>query len=76
MPVEKQVIILYAGVNGYLDDVAVDKLDDFETSLHTFMEASHPKIGQAIATEKKISPETEEALKKAIEEFKQSHFAG
>jgi F-type H+-transporting ATPase subunit alpha len=76
MPVEKQVIILYAGVNGYLDDVAVDKLGDFETSLHTFIEASHPKIGQAIATEKKISTETEEALKAAIEEFKQSHFAG
>jgi F-type H+-transporting ATPase subunit alpha len=76
MPVEKQVIILYAGVNGYLDDVDVDKLDDFETSLHTFMEASHPKIGQAIATEKKISAETEEALKAAIGEFKQSHFAG
>jgi len=76
MPVEKQVIILYAGVNGYLDDVAVDKLGDFETSLHTFMEASHPEIGKAIATEKKISPETEEALKAAIGEFKQSHFAG
>jgi len=76
MPVEKQVIILYAGVNGYLDDVGVDKIDDFENSLHTFMEASHPEIGKAIATEKKISPETEEALKAAIGEFKQSHFAG
>ena len=76
MPVENQVVILYAAINGYLDDVAVDKLGDFEASLQTFIEASHPEIGQAIVREKEISAGTEEALKAAIQEFKQSHFAG
>ena len=71
MPVEKQVMILYAAINGYVDDVAVDKLTAFETSYHRFMAANHPEIGESIAREKQIKPETEEALKKAIAEFKQ-----
>ncbi len=76
MPVEKQVIILYAAINGYMDDVAVDKVGDFEASLLTFLDASHPEVSQAIAREKEISAATEEALKAAIEEFKQSRPAG
>ena len=75
MPVEKQVMILYAAINGYVDDVAVDKVTDFETNFHRFMEANHPEIGETIAKEKEISPQTEEALKSAISEFKQG-FSG
>ncbi|MCL0053117.1 F0F1 ATP synthase subunit alpha [Dehalococcoidales bacterium] len=71
MPVEKQVMIIYAAINGYIDDVAVDKVAAFETNFHRFMEANHPEIAEAIAREKEISAETEEALKKAILEFKQ-----
>jgi len=76
MPVEKQVMILYAAINGYIDDVAMEKVGAFETAFHRFMEASHPEVGGAIAGEKEISTETEEALKAAIQEFKQSHFSG
>jgi len=72
MPLEKQVMILYAAINGYLDDVPIDKVAAFETNFHRFMESNHPELGKGIATEKEISPETEEALKAAIEEFKQS----
>ena len=75
MPLEKQIVILYAAVNGYIDDVAVEKVSDFETSLHRFMESSHPEIGAAIIREKEIGAETEEALKAAIVEFKQSHYS-
>ncbi len=71
MPVEKQVMILYVAINGYVDDVAVDKLDAFEANFHRFMAANHPEIGESIAREKQLKPETEEALKKAIAEFKQ-----
>ena len=71
MPVEKQVMILYAVINGYLDDVAVDQINTFETSFHRFMEANHPEIAEAIAREKDLSAETEEKLKAAIGEFKQ-----
>jgi F-type H+-transporting ATPase subunit alpha len=68
---EKEIIILYALTNGHLDDVPVDKVTAFETDLHKFMETNHPEIGKAIASAKDISPENEEALKKAIAEFKQ-----
>ncbi len=71
MPVEKQVMILYAAINGYLDDVAIDQAGTFETDFHRFMEANHPEMGGTIAREKDISTETEEALKAAIGEFKQ-----
>jgi len=71
MPLEKQVMILYAAVNGYIDDIPVDKVADFEANFHRFMAANHPEINGAIAREKKISTETEVALKAAIAEFKQ-----
>jgi len=74
MPMEKQVMILYAAINGYIDDIAVDKVIAFETNFHKFMETNHPEIGESIAREKEISAETEEALKKAILEFKQAHY--
>jgi F-type H+-transporting ATPase subunit alpha len=71
MNVEKEVSILYAVINGYLDDVPVDKVMAFEVAFHRFMETSHPDIGQRIDTDKQISDETEEGLKQAINEFKQ-----
>ena len=70
MSVEEQVMILYAAINGYLDDIAVDQLAAFEVDLYQFMDANHPEIDGAIAREKDISAETEEALKAAITEFK------
>ena len=76
MPVEKQVMILYAAINGYIDDVAVDKVGAFEADFHRFMEAGHPEIGSAIAREKELSTATEEALKAAIVEFKQGYSSG
>jgi F-type H+-transporting ATPase subunit alpha len=71
MSLDKQVMILYAAINGYLDDVPVDKVTTFEASFHRFMEANHPEIGKTINKEKEITAQTEEALKKAIPEFKQ-----
>ncbi|MDI6815298.1 MAG: F0F1 ATP synthase subunit alpha, partial [Dehalococcoidales bacterium] len=72
MSLEKQVMILYAAINGYIDDIPVDKVTAFETNFHRFMEANHPKIGETIAREKEVSPEIEEKLKAAILEFKQA----
>jgi len=70
VPLEKQVMILYAAINGYLDDVPVDKVTAFEASFYRFMEANHPEIGESIASKKEITSETEEKLKAAIAEFK------
>lgn len=76
MPLEKQVMILYAAINGYIDDVPLDKVIPFETDFHRFMEANHPEIGKKIAQEKEIVADTEEALRKAITEFKKGMSLG
>jgi F-type H+-transporting ATPase subunit alpha len=72
MPVEQQVIVLFAGGNGYLDDIPVEKVRQFERDLLRFMSGSHPGVGEAIRKEKAMSPDTEKMLRAAIEEFKQS----
>jgi F-type H+-transporting ATPase subunit alpha len=72
MSLDKEVTILYAVTNGYLDDVPLEKIAAFEQSFHRFMETNHPEINQRILTDKEIKPETDEALKSAISEFKKS----
>jgi F-type H+-transporting ATPase subunit alpha len=71
MPVEKQCAIIYAVTNGYLDDVAVEKLAAWETAYLRFMDSTHPEILRDIVAQKKISDETMTALQAAIKEFKQ-----
>ncbi|MCJ7510835.1 MAG: F0F1 ATP synthase subunit alpha, partial [Dehalococcoidia bacterium] len=72
MSLDQQVEILYAAVNGYLDDVAVAKAQPFASAFQSFMEANHPDIGKNIVEQKQITPETEDKLKAAIIEFKES----
>jgi F-type H+-transporting ATPase subunit alpha len=72
MPLEKQVMILYAVTNGHLDDIPVNKISAVEDAFHRFMETTNPDIGKAIASEKDLSVKIEEALKKAITEFKKT----
>jgi F-type H+-transporting ATPase subunit alpha len=68
----EQVTILYCGVHGYMDEVPVDKVAEFETAFHDHMRASAPNVISAIMETGELSDETEEALKKAIDEFKGS----
>jgi len=72
MPLRQQVEILYAAVNGYLDDLPVAKAQPFEAAFHRYMESNHPEIGRDIEEQKQITPETEEKLKAAILEFKET----
>ena len=76
MALEQQVMILYAVLNGYLDDIAADQVGAFENNFHRFMKTNHPKLGETIARDKDLSTETEEALKAAIGEFKKSQALG
>ncbi len=69
MSLGKQVMILYAVTNGYLDDVPVDKIIACGEDFHRFMETNHPELEQKINDDKEIKTETEGALKSAIEEF-------
>ena len=70
-PVEvaHQVCILYAVVNGYLKDVAVDKIPEFQLRLHSFMEQKHPNVLEAIRTTGRLESDTEEALKNALSQL-------
>jgi len=70
--VEKQVLILYVAINGYLDDITIDRLAVFEAGFHDFMGKNYAEVVKSIAKTKGISAETEKAIKKAILEFKQS----
>jgi F-type H+/Na+-transporting ATPase subunit alpha len=72
VPLDKQVMVLYAATSGLLDSVPVDKVGAFEAGLYRFMDANHPEIGKAIAAEKTLSAETEAGLKAAIQEYKKT----
>jgi F-type H+-transporting ATPase subunit alpha len=72
MPVEEQVVLIYAVVEGYLDDVPVDRISEFETAFLDFLRESRPEILEGIEKEKDLTPEDEDRLKAAISEFKQT----
>jgi F-type H+-transporting ATPase subunit alpha len=72
MPLHQQVEVLYTVVNGYLDDVEVNRARDFEAAFNKFMTSNHPEIGRSIDEKLQIVPETEEPLKAAIKEFKEN----
>ncbi len=70
MPLDRQVMILYAVTNDFLDDVAVDQIKNWENSFHQFMSTAHPEIGRQIMADKKLTDETTARLRDAIMEFK------
>ncbi len=72
MPVEKQVVIIYAATRKYLLDIEVDRILEFESGLFEYISTKYPDIFEKIREEKKLSDELEDALKKAIMEFKET----
>jgi F-type H+-transporting ATPase subunit alpha len=72
MPVEQQVMILWAVTNGLLDDVPIEKARDWEDAFHNFMTNNHPDIGQAIRSERQLNDDAIARLRSAIEEFKKT----
>ncbi|MDO9444540.1 MAG: F0F1 ATP synthase subunit alpha, partial [Dehalococcoidia bacterium] len=68
----QQVSVLYAGVNGYLDEVPVEKVLDFEKAFHEYMGAGNADLLKGITDTGDLSAETEERLKAAIVDFKAS----
>jgi F-type H+-transporting ATPase subunit alpha len=69
MSVENQVIEIYAGTHGYADNVPAERMRAWEVALLRYMDNSQPEIGRSIAEAKRISPETEEKLKAALDTF-------
>lgn len=72
LSVEKQVMAIYLGTKGYLDDVAVKEVTRCEKEFLEFMGSNHPEVGADILANKKLTDENEAALKKAIAEFKET----
>jgi len=72
---EKQALIIFAGNEGFLDDMDASNVVRFEAELYPFVEASYPQIFENIRSAKKIDDETDALMKKALEEFKSTFSA-
>ncbi|AFY40491.1 ATP synthase F1 subcomplex alpha subunit [[Leptolyngbya] sp. PCC 7376] len=72
LSVAEQVAIVYAGLNGYLDEIPVDQVVEFTTGLRQYLTTSKAKYGEIIAAEAKLTDEAETLLKDAITEQKQA----
>jgi F-type H+-transporting ATPase subunit alpha len=69
MSLENQVMVIFAGTQGYADKVPLDRMRAWETAFLRYMETSHPEIGRDIAEKKRITDETMAALRSALDEF-------
>ena len=72
MPVEEQVVVLYAASNGYLDDIEPDVVMNWESQFRDFMRDSHGEVLESIRDEQKLSDENREKLGEAIENFNEN----
>ena len=70
LAVEKQVVIIFAGTKGYLDDIPTIAVTKFEAELYPYIEAKYPEIFEQIRTKKALDKEIEELLHKALKDFK------
>lgn len=75
MPVEKQVMIIWAGGQGILDDIPTPMVPEFEEQYHKYMDSEYPDVGHKIASEKIISEENEKQLRAGTEAFKNKFMA-
>lgn len=75
MPVEEQVVVIYAATNGYLDDLAVEKIREFEKGFLEYLHNEQPDILTEIRTSGDLGSELEEKLKQAIETYKERFVA-
>jgi F-type H+-transporting ATPase subunit alpha len=71
MPVEQQVMIIYAGNSGYLDEVPLERVKAFESEFLQFMQDKYPDVGLEIRNAKILNEKAEELLKKGIAEFRE-----
>ena len=70
LPVEKQVVSIFAGTNGFLDDLAVEDCQPFEQALCEFMDSSYPALGKQMIEKKQLDDALRGEIRKMLEEFK------
>jgi len=71
LPVEKQIIIIYAGNKGFLDEFEVSVLKDYEKKLYDYLDKEKTQLLKELALKKEISPELDQAIGQALTEFNQ-----
>ena len=74
--VDHQVMIIYAAVNGYLADIDISDIKDFEKALFEHMDSIYPELGRNVAETGELAPDLEESLKDGIEDCKKEFLAG
>ena len=72
MSLAEQVMAIYAGVKGHLDQYPVSRVREFEEKFLDYMETNHPDVGRSIMERFEITEDTDKKLKAAIEEFKKT----
>ena len=70
LAVEKQVMVIYAGTNGWLDDLEVAHVQTWHNDFLSFMDDKHPEVGKSIVDVKKMTDDIKASLNAALEEFK------
>ena len=75
LPVEKQVVSIFAGTNGFLDDLPVEDCQVFEQALYEFMDSSYPTLGKEIVEKKQLDDALRWEIRKMLEEFKAKFLA-
>src|ERR1700730_15394605 len=75
LPVEKQIILIYAGTNGMLDDLEVEQIRLFESELYTFVDSAHPGLFQEIRDKKTLDDRLKPKVNAVLEEFKRRFVA-
>jgi len=71
LPVAKQVIAIFAGTNGYLDDMPVDRCRPFEKFLYSFLDSSRPDVERKIMEKKELTDDLRNEIHSALREAKQ-----
>jgi F-type H+-transporting ATPase subunit alpha len=75
MPVENQVMIIYVGEKGYVDDLPINRVKEFESGFYDFMREKYPQVPRDIREKKELTEELEKMLDQAAEEFKKNFLA-
>jgi F-type H+-transporting ATPase subunit alpha len=76
LPVEQQVIVIYAATNGYLDAVAIEDVRAYETQLFQFLESRRPQLLSSLTEKKQITDEIKAELNQSLKEFGETFAAG
>ena len=70
MPVEQEVMVIYAGTKGYLDDVPLNRIGEFQTAFLSYVDANSANLRKNLADKKDLTDDLEGQLKQALTDFK------